>query len=400
VVATLDFGDPRFWYGVKVHAVETPTGKLLVSGNNRILRYTRGGRLDRSFGSNGVLAVTNADGTPFALTGIAVDSENRIVVVGNSEPFGRAAILRFEPDGAVDTSFGGGDGTVLTDFGISTVPDPGSCSSCPLLDASEVAVDSHDRIVVSGSALRAVHYCTAPAAYVGRLDAAGNVDTDYGSKGAVVYGTDRMHSADGLLLDRSGGAFSYGWDGYCHGDASEPEILVSHLDGSGAPFAGFGSDGLTPVGDYPKRLALDRFNHLFVLERSALARLRPDGKLDRSFGERGVVKVGLPGKWSGLTGIDVTPTGGAVVTGRITSYAKSHANPTRRLVLARIGARGRLDTSFGPGGLRTVAFGPGSNALGRDVLLDGRGHAVVAGMVQSKTLPAGEALVLWRFLLR
>jgi len=34
------------------------------------------------------------------------------------------------------------------------------------------------------------------------------------------------------------------------------------------------------------------------------------------------------------------------------------------------------------------------------VLLDGRGHAVVAGMVQSKTLPAGEALVLWRFLLR
>ncbi len=399
-VATLDFGEPRFWYAVHVHLARTPRGQLLVSGDDRILRYTPNGQLDRGFASGGILAVESAEGEPFELTGLAVDAEERIVAVGDSGSPGRVAILRFRADGTPDPDFGSGDGAVLTDFGIPPLPSPGFCSSCPSLQATGVAIDSTDRIVVGGSAMRSRFYCAEVAGYVGRLDSSGALDSSFGDGGSAVYEIESVHSADGLVLDSSGGALSYGWNGYCHGDASRPRILVNRLDSDGGPNPAFGSQGQAPVSDFPRQIALDGAGRVVVLEQKALQRLLPDGTIDRSFGRGGRVTIPVPGHWGGLTGLEVASGNGLIVTGHSTRYLKSRKEPVRRLVLARVGKKGTLDMRLGRRGLVRAAFGRASNALGRDLVLDSRGRAVVAGMVRSQTLPTGEGLALYRFDLR
>jgi uncharacterized delta-60 repeat protein len=88
-----------------------------------VARYLPDGTPDADFGAAGVVK-TDFDAGFDAANGVAVDAEGRIVVGGNaaiSPPVccvqNDLAVARYEPDGDPDPTFGGGDGLVTTDVG-------------------------------------------------------------------------------------------------------------------------------------------------------------------------------------------------------------------------------------------------------------------------------------------
>jgi hypothetical protein len=80
-----------------------------------IARYLPNGGLDSSFGTGGVVRTTSMS----SVNGMAIDGDNRIVIVGTAPPKkGRGslpAVGRFNVNGSLDTSFGG-TGIVLLPF--------------------------------------------------------------------------------------------------------------------------------------------------------------------------------------------------------------------------------------------------------------------------------------------
>ncbi len=87
-------------------------GRIVVSKSNFILRFTADGQLDQSFGDNGSVTITRDDN--FSGSNILVDSEDRIVIVGNRSTdatfpdlpsFLGASIVRLNESGTLDASF-------------------------------------------------------------------------------------------------------------------------------------------------------------------------------------------------------------------------------------------------------------------------------------------------------
>lgn len=124
----------------------------------------------------------------------------------------------------------------------------------------------------------------------------------------------------------------------------------------------------------------------------AVARYRPDGALDPSFGDHGraIVSFGGFDEAFGVALEEVAGQTKIVVVGHV--YLD--AAPGHRFAIARLNADGSLDTDhdadprihFSHDGRRTVAF-PGDRAFARGVTIDPDGGIVVAGRLD----PAGFA---------
>ena len=102
-------------------------GKIIVVGNAfgpmfsedfAIARYNPNGTLDTSFSGDG--RQTASFLTPDEANGVAIQGDGKIVVVGtgvdNITGVPRVAVVRYNPNGTLDTSFSG-DGKQTTDFG-------------------------------------------------------------------------------------------------------------------------------------------------------------------------------------------------------------------------------------------------------------------------------------------
>ena len=131
-------------------------GKIVVAGSTRdnpnnylgwdavLVRYDPDGSLDTSFGSNGKVVVDvngqkNADG----FNDLAFQSSGKIIAVGYTYPgSNRFLIMRFNTDGSIDSTFGT-NGVVIAHFSTNT-----------LEDATSVQVLDDDTIVVAGSGFR------------------------------------------------------------------------------------------------------------------------------------------------------------------------------------------------------------------------------------------------------
>jgi uncharacterized delta-60 repeat protein len=145
------------------------------------------------------------------LGGAAIDSQGRIIVVGSIQISGGDydfRVVRIMPDGAVDSSFAGGQINVAFDLG-------GNNGDY----ANAVAVDALDRIVVAGQVQRIT---TGDTDYgIARINTNGSLDASFDGDGkrqisfdlaatlridsatAVVIGSDGKLSIGGLALDGS-----------------------------------------------------------------------------------------------------------------------------------------------------------------------------------------------------
>ncbi len=108
-----------------------------------LVKYRVDGQLDSTFGIGGKV-ITDILGTQNYIEGMAIQPDGKIVAVGAASPdifTGDFALVRYNPDGSLDTSFGsGGNGVVLTDFSSRDTGTGG------------VALQADGRIVIAGSA--------------------------------------------------------------------------------------------------------------------------------------------------------------------------------------------------------------------------------------------------------
>jgi uncharacterized delta-60 repeat protein len=120
-IVTTDLGSDEVATGVAL----IPGGQIAVAGYtvgpraNRdflLMRYGADGTIDTTFANHGTVTTDLLGGDNFA-ENIAVDGAGRIVLVGRatSTTILDMALVRYRPDGTLDTSFDG-DGIVTADF--------------------------------------------------------------------------------------------------------------------------------------------------------------------------------------------------------------------------------------------------------------------------------------------
>jgi uncharacterized delta-60 repeat protein len=291
-------------------------GAVIDANANRffgVFRHLAGGGLDAAFGSGGFVLVDA--GSSEEVRGVALQPDGKIVVAGETSCTTSRCFtaLRLNPDGTPDAGFGSG-GVARHEFRLEASW------------AHAVAVDPDGRIVLAGTIMQGSDGQDSARACVLRLLPDGRLDPSFARDGRAVvdhgYGND---SAEALVLQGR-------------------RIVV----------AGEGRD--TAAG-----------------ARFALARFRRDGRLDRSFGARGRRLVGFGARrHAGARAIARTPGGGLVVAGSATAEDGAPA-----IAVARLTRGGRLDRRFSGDGRVVTPPGPfGGNGRAVVPLPDGR---IVAG---------------------
>ncbi|WP_152054427.1 matrixin family metalloprotease [Tautonia marina] len=157
-----------------------PLGNLVVAGRISgpsytykmlVARFDESGVLDTDFGGGDGLVVVDLGPEGAEATGLAIQPDGRIVVAGTYGLNLSFAVVGLDTNGDFDTTFGGGDGVVMTAVG------EGSSSS-----ASDVVIRGDGRIVVSGRSYgQSGLDLFALAAY----EADGSLDSTFGTGGIV-----------------------------------------------------------------------------------------------------------------------------------------------------------------------------------------------------------------------
>src|SRR5262249_27008903 len=126
------------------------------------------GTLDLSFGAKGKVSTVFAGALNGVAQATALQSDGKIVAAGsaNSASGTQFALARYQPDGSLDPTFGGG-GQVLTNFGGSAF-------------AGGVVIQPDGKIVAVGTSVGGT---SPPRMAVARYNADGSLDPGFGSGG-------------------------------------------------------------------------------------------------------------------------------------------------------------------------------------------------------------------------
>ncbi len=282
---------------------------LLAAGSTALLWATVAGNVDRSYGTNGFARVPYGEnGTSVAAS--VQQPDGKMVVVGTvitktfvttidsiGFEYGGVA-MRFTVDGALDPTFGGGDG--IADFSLGSASYDGV--SGVALDYSQNPADP--RIVMSGVSVRDLFSRRVFVAV--RLTAAGTLDPTFGTGGLAT--TDFVTNP----------ALSHGGsDAYAYSVAVQPDGKVllggTAQDETALPNSDRSGFGL------------------------AITRLNEDGSLDNSFSRLHLFLVQEPSGFAWCTSLAVDEDGSIVAVG--TRYNQRGA---LRPFLIRIEAGGGL----------------------------------------------------------
>ena len=259
-------------------------GKIVAAGSSgdtesariALVRYSKSGQLDTSFGSGG--KVMTALATIDRASAVMVQPDGKIVVAGESYNYGKNsydfALVRYTANGKLDTSFGAG-GKVLTSFGAKSG------------ERAYGAVLQRDGKIV------AVGYSNAYGGEdvaVARYTEAGRLDANFGRGGKVV--TDLGGGGDkawAVALQRDGKIVVAGNKGIFGG------VLLRYMtSGKLDPSFGRGGKVLTKNGprplDHPTAVAVQPDERIVVTgwnfsgESFPVARYLNSGKPDGTFG--------------------------------------------------------------------------------------------------------------------
>jgi uncharacterized delta-60 repeat protein len=267
-------------------AIQPTDGKIVVVGKASpfdLVRYTTIGTLDTSFGTGGEVA------TPIGAQDVAIDSLGRILVGGQaSGQLGGStvsALVRYNPNGTLDTSFGiAGEQTELP---------PGFSSARTFGLGLQSTGTNAGKIVISMEATGPSNP-SAPSNQLAlaRLNPDGSLDGGFGSSG--FYVESRMSTGGGL--GPAGPIL-----------AIQPDDKLV-LTGHGMSASANGSIPQAP----------DYFDFI-------VTRVLADGSsYDPAFGSAGLGQANLGGQ-SGPAAVTLAPDGKIVVTGQWTGSTEDFA---------------------------------------------------------------------------
>ena len=167
--------------------------------------------------------------------------------------------------------------------------------------------------------------------------------------------------------------------GTAAGDSGTGEFAVARYETDGGPDTTFGAGGIvtTPIagghGDEARSVAIQPNGKIVVAgtdsyERLALVRYRANGTLDDSFSGNGIARTDLSSGQDLAYDVAIQANGGIVAVG--------YSGGKPRFTVLRYRSDGRLDRSFGDGGVVRIERGWG---VARAVALQPDGKIVVTG---------------------
>jgi len=308
-------------------------GRIVVAGYSwddfAVARYNPDGTLDTTFNSTGKI-LTDLGGSDTG-TAVAIDSNDKIVVAGQSDAGGTYdfAVVRYNVDGTLDTTFNT-TGRVLTDFGVGS------------LDVATAALIQADgKIVVGGlSDASGIPYDF----FLARYNPNGTLDLEFNGTGKVLTDFSESGSYDrlqALAIQPDGKIVAVG-DSNATG---RPNFAVARYTTTGVLDGTFNATGkvLTKfaTGDSSVEAVAIQSNGNIVAAGYiefpdvqgrgfdfALARYDTDGTLDRTFDSTGQVVTDIGGA-------DVAYGVGIQSNGKIVAAGFSDVNGTSDFALTR-----------------------------------------------------------------
>ncbi len=214
-------------------------GKIITAGYRDydaaiVVRQNPDGSLDQTFGNGGIVAAT-LDGGFERTRSVTLQTDGKIVIFGDG---GNADLFtyRFNTDGSIDTTFGS-NGLVTESFGASA---GATYHGLAIQPTDGKIVETAGYFPASGSHVRT---------YVIRYNPDGTHDSSFGSGGYVLnpFATVSIQDASSSLFFQSDGKIVLGGSSY---DGSNQYFALRRLNADGTVDTSFGSNGsiITPVG--------------------------------------------------------------------------------------------------------------------------------------------------------
>ncbi|MGI8892309.1 MAG: T9SS type A sorting domain-containing protein [Bacteroidia bacterium] len=309
-----------------------PNGKIIVAGyyytgtptspgagmyHKAIVRYNPDGTLDQSFGTGGILTPEVIGPTTHeAISSLLIQPDNKIVVGGSAG--NQFSLIRFNNDGTPDNSFGTG-GFVLTSIEAAAT-------------IYTMVLQPDNKIVVAGSTLDSIINVKFALA---RYNSDGSLDLNFGANGIIT--TD------------------FGNTNYevCHSLALQPDNKI------------------IAAGYFGNILAVVRYN--------------TNGSLDNNFGNAGIVTdSNLPG----AVGVGLQSDGKIVVAGQVVVPTYDYGYS-----ITRFNTDGIPDSSFGTGSNIIVDIRQG-NDYAQCLIIQPDNKIIVAGSSRDgPSIPADFTLI-------
>ena len=347
-------------------------GKIVTCGSSthnenvdvHLVRFNSDGTLDPSFGENGMV-MTDIDGLSNTCSGVAIQSDGKIVAAGKSyHPYGSnndtfITLLRYNNDGSLDTSFGTA-GIVRTNINN---------------DAIEVIslVLINNKIVVGVELV-----FQSPENFVLiQYEIDGSIDSGFGIDGSVYSAIPNLDSFSAMSVQSDGKVLVAG--------TINQDIGLVRFNNDGSFDTGFGIDGIATADigeadDYGRDLAVQADGKIVVVGYTsgetdfdfAVVRFSASGSLDTGFGVGGVATCDFHGQTDFGQSVAIQSDGKIVVAGSTTTATG------RDVAVARFNSNGLLDEGFGISGKAEYAYESGygySTSIvlqGNDIFIGGR----------------------------
>lgn len=353
-----------------------PDNKIIVVGSINmgsvdmaVVRYNPDGSLDNSFGTNGI-ATVDFIGSNDAASSVVLQNDGKIVVAGSTQNSSNnnsdIGIIRLNSDGMLDNSFGTNGKFQLDVDGYA------------FDRALDLTLQNDGKLVVVAMAGTDMFAKNA----VLRLNTNGTLDNSFDGDGilkAFSFGSFTLSSLYAVTIQNDGKILVAG--------SRNNNFAVARLNSDGSIDNTYGTSGVfstTTAVVTQCRIILQGDGKLLATHSSAtqtealVLRLNQNGTEDSSFGTNGKVQtqVGSAATYDYTQGIVLQPDGKIIVTG--SSYT---SGSTSDYLTIRYNSNGTIDNSFGANsnGIVTTSVEINDEDRGKIVRLQSDGKIVVAG---------------------
>ncbi len=328
---------------------------------------------DYAFGTNGV-AQTDIASYITHPTDLAIQPDGKIIVVGYARASSEApyfTVTRYNPNGTLDTTFDG-DGIVTGQFRIA-----GDYFSSR---AQSLAIQPDGKIVIAGDSTTVFGSASTTEFAAARLNPNGSFDTTFGTDGKVTFSaapTQRDYAYQ-VALQPNGKIVLSGEAG---NGTNEFAPALARLNPNGSLDTTFFEDGMVDyVGSIygiPSALYIQPDGKINVVtdiisptssdELTVFLRYNADGSPDTTFGGSGRRSTGAIGR---VNSVGFQPDGKMILG-------------SQYFTLVRLNTDYSLDTSFGNNGSAAVTFGQYFDWM-NDLAVQADGKIVVAGYTNTQ----------------
>ncbi|MGX7667043.1 T9SS type A sorting domain-containing protein [Flavobacterium pedocola] len=395
-------------------------GQSIVGGayDFALVRLNPNGTLDSGFGTNGITTVPISANNDYGRS-LDILSNGKIVMAGSAA--GKFAIVKFNTDGTLDTTFGSANGKLISTENV-TLTLGNSANALHRMPIIKALAD--DKLLVSGTSdnnYKLIKYLANGSA----------TDTSFGNSGGIFtfdnendvatyltvkpdnsitmggYSSNATSFYRGKRFDISeNGTFATGTDWittYVGYDSPKdiklladgkylilvdtPTPSIRRHNANGSVDTSFGIAGVTtlPSDDYSYNMAIQNDSKIIVTGNQTLKRFNADGTADSFFGTNGSVDLFEASGYtvSYVDNIHLLPNGQILV-------AVDYDDGGTSFGMLRMNSDGTFDTTFGSNGMFTTRFIETSSTFTefpREIVVQSNNKIIIIGVTDELITP-------------